>query len=83
MLAEILETGDLHTYRKDEKEELLKIKSGFYRDKDGRVKTEFYLLLESLDNRINSAIDNTKLTDEVSKKDLSNLIISIYKKGLK
>lgn len=82
MLSEILETGDLHTYRAKEREELLKIKNGFYRDVDGRVREEYYSLLESLDNRINEAVSNTHLPENVSQKELNDLILSIYKKGL-
>ena len=82
MLLEILETGDLHTYRTVEREELLKIKNGFYREEDGRVKSEYYSLLESLEERINNAIATTKLAENVMKNDLDELILSIYKKGL-
>ena len=82
MLLEILETGDLHTYRTIEREELLKIKNGFYREADGRVKSKYYSLLESLEERINNAIGTTKLAENVMKKDLDELILSIYKKGL-
>ena len=82
MLLEILETGDLHTYRTVEREELLKIKNGFYREADGRVKSEYYSLLESLEERINNTIATTKLAENVMKKDLEELILSIYKKGL-
>ena len=82
MLLEILETGDLHTYRTIEREELLKIKNGFYREVDGRVKSEYYSLLESLEEKINNVITTTKLAENVMKKDLDELILSIYKKGL-
>ena len=82
MLLEILETGDLHTYRTIEREELLKIKNGFYREADGRVKSEYYSLLESLEERINNAIATTKLAENVMKKDFTkfNFAKSNWKK---
>ena len=61
---------------------MLNIKNGLYREKDGRINPQYYTLLESLDQRINNAMVNTKLSEEVSKNDLNELILLIYKKGL-
>lgn len=82
MLLEILEKETLHTYRKDEREELLNIKNGLYREKDGRVKEEYYLLLKSLEDRVITATNNTNLREDVSKDKINELVLSIYKKGL-
>ena len=82
MLIELLETGDMHTYRLNEKEELLQIKDGFYRDSNGGVKKEFYKLLEELNDRTEKAILTTSLPKTLNKEELDNLVLTIYKKGM-
>ena len=82
MLIELLETGDMHTYRHNEREELLQIKDGFYRDSNGGVKNGFYKLLEELNDRTEKAILTTSLPKTLNKEELDNLVLTIYKKGM-
>lgn len=57
MATEILETGDLHTYRTEEHELLMDIRNGKFRNEDGSVKEEFYTLLKELETRCEAAYD--------------------------
>ena len=82
MLIELLETADLHTYRFNEREELLKIKNGCYRDSNGGVKEEFYELLKTLEKRVENAVLITKLPQDTDKEKLDKLVLTIYKKGM-
>ena len=82
MLIELLETADLHTYRFNEREELLNIKNGCYRDSNGGVSEEFYELLKTLEKRVENAVLITKLPQDTDKEKLDKLVLTIYKKGL-
>lgn len=82
MLIELLETADLHTYRFNEREELLNIKNGCYRDSNGGVKGEFYELLKTLEKRVENAVLITKLPQDTDKEKLDKLVLTIYKKGM-
>lgn len=82
MLIELLETGDLHTYRFNEREELLNIKNGCYRDSNGGVSEEFYELLKTLEKRVENAVLITKLPQDTDKEKLDKLVLTIYKKGM-
>lgn len=83
MCNEILRTGDVHTYREDEHQLLMDIRTGKYRSDDGYVTQEFYNLLNSLRDECDSLKEETKLPTNVSEEDFINLVINLYKEARK
>ena len=64
------------------REELLRIKNGYYRNNDGSVNIEFYNLLNTLDSRVEAALKTTMLPSKLDKDKVNELVLTIYKKGL-
>ncbi len=63
MAIDILEQGDIITYREKEHELLMAIRNGEYQKKDGMFRNEFYEILEDYEKRLNYAIAHTILPD--------------------
>lgn len=81
MACEILEDGNLHTFRKEEHDMLMAIRNGAYRTPTGRVKKSFYTLLNSLEERLMEAKKTTGLPRAVNKKLISDFMTDVFKKA--
>ncbi len=64
MAIDILELGEIRTYRRNDRELLMKIRQGGFRQEDGNFSLEFYELLEEYERRMGEAARNTRLPDE-------------------
>lgn len=82
MCHEILSTGDLHTFRKDDHDLLMSIRNGEYRDTNGGVIDEFYTLLNELEKRCEEASKTTLLPKTVNKLEIEKLLKEIYQDSL-
>ena len=74
---EILKDNTLHTYR-EEKDFLLSIRNGYFRNDDGSVKDEFYDYLNKLEYELEEAYKNTKLPKSANIKEIDDIITKIY-----
>lgn len=63
MAIDILEKGEIITYREEEHNLLLAIRNGEYQRKDGMFCDEFYKLLEDYEKKLDYAIAHTSLPD--------------------
>lgn len=64
MAVDILEKGEINTYRRQERELLAEIRNGGFQKADGTFKGEFYTLLADCEKRLEQASQTTKLPDE-------------------
>ena len=61
MSFDILEKGEIITYRENERDFLLSIRGGAFRNEDGTYKPEFFELIDGYDKRFRYAKENTSL----------------------
>lgn len=63
MAIDILESGEIHTHRRNDLELLMKIRNGGFRQADGTFSPEFYEILEDYEHRLDKAAAVTRLPD--------------------
>ena len=63
MAIDILEQGEIITYREKEHDLLMAIRNGEYQKEDGMFRNEFYELLADYEKKLNYAIAHTVLPD--------------------
>lgn len=80
MGSELLETGNINTYRED-KDLLLSIKNGEYM-KDGLFFDDFYKMVDELEQRFKKAEEESKLQSKPDYKKIEKLLIEINKASL-
>lgn len=61
MCLDILEKGEICTYRENDREMLLEIRHGKYRREDGTYRDEFFQMVNELEKRMQYARDHTAL----------------------
>ena len=61
--ADILEKHEIITYRKDEREEYIAIRNGKYITEDGKIKNEFFDLVEEKEKHLDELAAKTTLTE--------------------
>lgn len=64
MAIDILEKGEIRTYRKEEHALLMNIRNGHYQKEDGTFREEFYELLSDYERKLDEAAAHTALPDE-------------------
>lgn len=77
MGIEILDTGTLHTYRSKEHQLLMSIRNGLFLDEKNNLKPEFYTVLNDLETKLKTALDNSKLPKKARRDDIMQLQIKI------
>ena len=77
---DILKTGDVKTYRGDDIDLLMKIRSGLYLDDSGNVHDGYWKLVESCLHNIDTAYSESNLPDSVDMKSIDEFLIKNTKK---
>lgn len=77
MAIDILEKGEINTYRKDEHDLLMDVRFGKYMLEDGTYSKEFYDILSDYELRLKDAANATKLPDEPDMKRVSEFVMKI------
>ena len=77
MALDILEKGEINTYRADEHELLMDIRFGKYQNEDGTYKDSFYDILADFEKRLHYASENTDLPEEPDMKKVQELVMTI------
>lgn len=80
MAVDILEKGEINTYRKAEQELLLKIRRGEYQKADGTFSKEFYELVSEYERKLEEAARSTKLPDEPDMEKVQRYVMSVNEK---
>lgn len=77
MGMEILETGEIHTYREKEHDLLMEIRNGKYLDEKQMPTVEFYELCEELNQKFEKAKQHSVLPDEPDLEKIDDFICAV------
>lgn len=77
MAIDILEKGEINTYRENERQLLMDIRLGKYQKADGTFDDSFYEMLAEYERRLDYAADNTDLPDEPDMDKVQELVMEI------
>lgn len=83
MAIDILEKGEINTYRVHEKELLLNIRNGKFQKEDGNFSDDFYSLLKEYENRLTYAANNTSLPEEPNMTKVEEFVMSVNERVVK
>ena len=77
MALDILEKGEINTYREKEHDLLMDIRFGKYQKEDGTFHESFYEMLADFEKRLHYAAGNTDLPEEPDMKKVQELVMQI------
>ena len=77
MALDILEKGEINTYRSEEHELLMDIRFGKFQKEDGTFLNSFYDMLDDLEKRLHYAAENTDLPEEPDMKQIQELVMTV------
>lgn len=77
MCFDILEKGEINTYRADEHDFLMGIRNGKYLKNGKEVLPEFYDMVDEFEKRLQYAQQNTDLPDTVDMKKIGDLVYTV------
>lgn len=77
MCFDILEKGEINTYRADEHDLLMSIRNGEYLDENRQPTVEFYDMVDSLERRLDYDKVNTDLPERVNMDEVNDFVASI------
>lgn len=74
MLFDILEKGEINTYRKNDKDFLIEIRNGKFLNEEKQPVDEFYDLINEYESRLNNLKDHTDLPDNPDYKRINKFL---------
>lgn len=77
MALDILEKGEIVTYREKEHDLLMDIRAGKYQKEDGTFHESFYEMLSDFEKRLHYAAENTDLPEEPDMTKVQELVMTI------
>lgn len=77
MCFDILEKGQISTYREEDHDELMAIRNGCYLNSDSSVRDDFYKYVDELEARLHRDMETTNLPKDVDRDRINNLLINI------
>lgn len=80
MAIDILQEGEINTYRKDEQELLLSIRKGEYQNEEGIFSNAFYDIVSDYEKKLKEAAKKTKLPDEPDINAVGEFVMSVNRK---
>ena len=80
MCFDILEKGEINTYRETEHDLLMEIRNGKYLDDNRQPSTEFYGLVDELEKRLEYDKKNTILPEKVDMNKVNDFVASVNEK---
>lgn len=77
MCLDILEMEEIITYRENDRELLMSIRSGAYQKDDGTYRKEFFDLIDDLEKRVEYAAKNTGLPQQPDYRKIEDFVLSV------
>ena len=77
MALDILEKGEICTYREKEHDLLMDIRLGKFQKKDGTFCEDFYDLLSDFEKKLHYAAENTELPEEPDREKVQDLVMTV------
>ena len=82
MCLDILENGDIVTYREKDHDLLMSIRKGDYQNEDGTYRQEFFDMVNEFEKRMSYAKENTSLPDHPNMKQVEEFVIAVNRRSL-
>lgn len=82
MCIDILEKEEIVTYRGDDHDLLMEIRSGYYQNPDGTYCPEFFEMIDDLKTRLDYAKENTSLPTHPNMKQVEEFVMEVNKRAL-
>lgn len=83
MCIDILEKGEIITYRENEHDLLMNIRNGGFLDSDSQPTDEFFCLVEDYKKRMSYAGENTEIPENPDTKKIREFVISVNERTVK
>lgn len=83
MCLDILENGEIVTYREKDHGFLMKIRNGKYLDENRQPTSEFYQIVEEFETRLQDAKKNTQLPENPDYEKIQEFVMSVNEKIVK
>ena len=83
MCLDILEKGEINTYRDKEHDLLMDIRNGKYLDENRQPVSEFYEMVDEYEKRLDYAKENTDLPDSPDYKKINEFVASVNERVVK
>ena len=83
MAIDILEKGEINTYRRNEHELLLSIRRGDYQMADGTFSKEFYEIVSDYEKKLDEAAKYTRLPDEPDMDKVQAYVMTVNEKVIR
>ena len=82
MCLDILEKGEVNTYRYDDRDFLLSIRNGKYQNEDGSYKQEFFEMVADYEARLKYARENTDLPKSPNMKRIEEFVMEVNRRAI-
>lgn len=82
MCLDILEKGDIITYRKDDLDLLMSIRRGEYQKDDGTYREEFFDMVSEFEARVTYAKKNTNLPENPDMRRVEEFVMEVNRRAL-
>lgn len=82
MCLDILEKGEINTYRYDDRDFLLSIRNGKYQNEDGSYKQEFFEMVADYEARLKYARENTDLPKLPNMKRIEEFVMEVNRRAI-
>lgn len=82
MCLDILEKGEINTYRYDDRDFLLSIRNGKYQNDDGSYKQEFFEMVADYEARLKYARENTDLPKSPNMKRIEEFVMEVNRRAI-
>ena len=83
MCLDILENGEIVTYREKDHDFLMEIRNGKYLDENRQPTSEFYQIVEEFETRLQDAKKNTQLPENPDYEKIHEFVMSVNEKIVK
>lgn len=80
MAFDILEKGEIITYREKEHDFLMKIRKGYYLNENQQPTKEFYEIIDEYENKLDKLKETTDLPETVDMKKVMDFVAAVNKK---
>ena len=77
MCFDILEKGEINTYREKEHDWLMDIRNGKYLDENNQPVPEFFKIVDDLESRMQLALEHSSLSDKPNYKKINEFVMSV------
>lgn len=82
MCLDLLENGDIVTYREKDLELLMSIRRGAFQQEDGTYRPEFFEMVTDFEKRLSYAKENTSIPDHPDMKRVEEFVMSVNRRSL-